>query len=132
MKPILLAFCCLFLISCEAGLLGDGVLTDGTYVGVFTRMDPVAKYQPSNVTITITGDRFVGSSSIRHYPAICEGRFSTNGRVVEFENDCLFTADFDWTYILGGTFQLETERNTLMLTKSYGAGRYDTYTLTRQ
>lgn len=132
MKFLLPAMLCLVLSSCDAGILGDGVLTDGTYVGVFTRLDPLAKYQPSNVTITITGDRFVGSSSIRNYPAICEGTFATDGRVVEFQNECMFTADFDWTYILGGTFQLETERNTLMLTKSYGAGRYDTYTLTRQ
>jgi hypothetical protein len=132
MKPILLAFCCLFLISCEAGLFGDGVLTDGTYVGVFTRMDPVAKYQPSNVTITITGDRFEGSSSIHNYPAICEGTFAADGRAVKFVNDCVFTADFDWTYILSGTFQVASERSTLTFTKSYGAGRYDTYTLTRQ
>lgn len=132
MKSLLLAMLCLVLSSCEAGVLGDGALTEGSYVGVFTRTDPVAKYQPSNVAITILGDQFEGSSSIRNYPAICEGRFGTDGRVVDFKNDCIFTADFDWTYILNGTFTLRTERNTLILTKSYGGGRYDTYTLTRE
>ncbi len=132
MNAKLLAVICLFLMSCDTGMYGDGVLTEGTYVGVFTRMDPVAKYQPSNVTITVTGDRFEGSSSIRNYPAICEGRVRSDGRSVEFENECVFTADFDWTYILNGTFQASTERKTLILTKSYGGGRYDTYHLTRE
>ena len=122
----------LLLISCDSGMLGEGMLTEGTYVGVFTRMDPVAKYQPANVTITVTGDRFEGHSSIPNYPAICEGRVRSDGRSVEFENECLFTADFDWTYILDGTFVASTERNTLTLTKSYGGGRYDTYHLTRE
>lgn len=122
----------LLLMSCDTGMYGDGVLTEGTYVGVFTRMDPVAKYQPANVTITITGDRFEGSSSIRNYPAICEGTFATDGRSVDFENECFFTADFDWTFILSGTFRVSQERNTITLVKSYGGGRYDTYTLTRQ
>jgi hypothetical protein len=122
----------LLLMSCDTGMYGDGVLTEGTYVGVFLRNDPLADTIPANVTITITGDRFEGSSSIRNIPAICEGRVRSDGRSVEFENECVFTADFDWTYILNGTFQASTERKTLILTKSYGPGRYDTYHLTRE
>jgi major membrane immunogen (membrane-anchored lipoprotein) len=56
----------LLLMSCDSGMLGDGMLTVGTYVGVFTRMDPVARYQPSNVTITVTGDQIVRRRSLRH------------------------------------------------------------------
>ena len=123
---------CLVLSSCDAGMMGDGVLTEGNYVGVFLRSDPVAKYQPANVSVAIQGDRFEGSSSIRNYPAICEGTLRTDGASVDFKNDCLFTADFDWTLILSGTYRVSQERNTITLVKSYGGGRYDTYTLTRQ
>lgn len=127
-----LAVCCMFLVSCQAGMMSDGALTDGRYVGMFLRTDPVAKYQPSNVTITIRGDRFEGSSSVRNYPAICEGTLRTDGASVDFQNDCFFTADFDWSLILSGTFRVSQERNTITLVKSHGDGRYDTYTLTRE
>lgn len=132
MKAKLLAVMCLLLVSCEGGVMGDVVLTEGNYVGVFLRSDPVAKYQPANVSVAIQGDRFEGSSSIRNYPAICEGTFRTDGASVDFKNDCLFTADFDWTLILSGIYRVSQERNTITLVKSYGGGRYDTYTLTRQ
>jgi hypothetical protein len=122
----------LLLMSCDSGMYGEGMLTDGRYVGVFLRSDPVAKYQPSNVSVTIEGGRFEGNSSIRNYPAICEGTLRTDGASVDFENECFFTADFDWTLILSGTYRVSQERNTITLVKSYGGGRYDTYTLTRQ
>jgi hypothetical protein len=99
---------------------------------MFLRSDPVAKYQPANVTITIQGDRFEGISSFRNYPAICDGTVHPESVSVHFKNECVFTADFDWTLILGGTYRVSQERNTITLVKSYGGGRYDTYTLSRQ
>ncbi len=132
MKTILILLACVFMSTgCDSVAIGDAVLTEGTYVGVFTRSEPNARYQTANVSISIQDGRFAGSSDTRNYPAICRGTFAANGRAIAFENECAFTADFDWTYILNGSFQLRQDRGVVTLTKSYGAGRFDTYTLTR-
>lgn len=107
------------------------VLLQGTYKGVFTRSSPLARYAPSNVTITFTDNKFTGDSDKPNYPAICNGTFKVTGSEVEFLNECMWTADFDWSYILKDKFTLRTDGDKMELIKTVGDNT-DHYTLTLQ
>lgn len=108
----------------------DG-LPPGTYKGVFTRSSPLAKYASSNVTLTFMENKFSGESDQKNYPAICNGTFKVIGSEIEFTNECIWTADFDWTYILKDKFKLRRDGDKIEMIKSED-GHTDQYTLTLQ
>ncbi len=122
----------IFFISCNEDKLEPTVLTDGTYTGFFARSSPNAKYQASDVTLVIKGDTFEGGSSIQKYPAICKGTFERIGQKIEFKNSCMWTAEFDWSYILTGEFNISSDGEKIIISRSYGKDTYDTYTLIKQ
>ena len=78
---------------------------DGRYAGTFSRtgMDTVA------VDITFIGNLFDGYSTRTKYPAICNGSFELNKNTVVFHDSCVWTADFDWTFILDGEYKIHFE-----------------------
>lgn len=106
-------------------------LPQGIYKGKFTRSSPLAKYASSNVTLTFTENKFSGDSDQQNYPAICNGTFKVTGSEVEFVNECMWTADFDWSYILKDKFTIRFDGDILELTKSVGDNT-DQYTLELQ
>lgn len=89
----------------------------GVYKGQFIRTSPYAKYAPSNVTLEFTSNRFSGQSEKTNFPAICSGIYSVETTEINFENECFFTADFDWTLILNGTYQLKLTGSQLEMTR---------------
>lgn len=120
------------LLSCDENNTDEIVdLPIGNYKGQFIRSSPHTKYDPSNVTLTFTADRFFGESDKIKYPAICNGTYKLTGREIEFTNDCPWTAEFDWTYILNGKFELSVDGDELVMTKYFG-GHTDLYKLTLQ
>ena len=128
---LLLLTAILFIASCDQKETVTPELVDGTYVGIFGRSSPNAKYASAKVTLTLNNGAFTGSSDITNYPAICSGTFKILGETVEFSNNCMFTANFDWTYILNGSFNLKIEENKIYLTRSYGEV-HDRYELEKQ
>lgn len=122
----------LILFSCSyKNAPATSAIPEGTYKGHFTRSSPLARYAPSNVTLTIKGNSFSGESDKVNYPAICNGTFTVNGKTIEFENACMWTADFDWSNILKGKFEFNWIEGKLEMTKVSGDNT-DHYTLTLQ
>jgi hypothetical protein len=103
----------------------------GVYKGQFIRSSPYAKFSPAQVTIEFTGDRFTGQSDVIKYPAICSGTFRVEGNEIIFNNECFFTADFDWTLILQGNYQYQVKDNQLEITRIQNEVT-DRYVLVRQ
>ncbi|WKK73516.2 hypothetical protein QYS49_16285 [Marivirga salinae] len=118
--------------SCQLNDLEPVIITDGTYTGFFGRSSPNAKYQASDVTLIFKGNTYQGQSSIQKYPAICRGTFTMKGNKIEFTNECPWTAEFDWTYILTGEFDIYKEGEEIIIQRSYGEETYDTYRMTKQ
>ena len=102
---------------------------DGEYSGTFNRSAPNIRTRPAKVTLSITRNKFKGTSNIKNYPAICEGTFTVNGSKIDVSNDCMFTADFDWSLILKGEYEYELSGKQLKITRSYPGDKYDSYTL---
>jgi hypothetical protein len=62
---------------------------------------------------------YEGSSDSPRFPAICGGRFSQEGSRLIVDDTCSWTADFDWTLIFDGTFNIEyLDDNSVRLWRS--------------
>lgn len=96
---------------------------NGNYVGIFERNG-----NTSNVVLTFTNGTFNGQSAIEKFPALCNGTFAISGNTITFTNECVWTADFDWSLILSNQWDFSLNNNVLIMIKSNG----DKYTLTRQ
>lgn len=132
MKRLLLIVSIFFIfISCNDDSVSSQ-LPEGTYTGVFIRSSPQARFLTSDVELTFQDQSFVGSSSIQNYPSICNGSFTVSGGDIEFTNSCIWTADFDWSYILSGKFELAINGDELIMTRTYEGDATDFYKLNRQ
>lgn len=119
---ILLVLLGLFtILSCD----NDDAQRDinGQYIGTFQRGE-----NSSNVGLTFNSKDFSGESETVKFPAICNGNYSITNNTINFENQCPWTAEFDWSLILSDTWIFSFANDTLTLTNSIG----DIYTLTKQ
>jgi len=96
---------------------------DGTYIGTFDRNGVT-----SNITLSFDAGQFVGTSDQQNFPAICNGNYSIKHDIIEISNDCAFTANFDWSLILDGTWEFNMQGNVLTLENDIS----DIYTLNKQ
>jgi hypothetical protein len=132
--PLFICLMVLLLIisGCEEG--EDVPLTklEGTYVGSFQRIVDNDPGPVSQVTLTFASNTWQGQSDTPRYPALCKGTYEIRGSKIIFENSCFFTADFDWSLILKGEFEVKHISNTVTFTKVYPGATtqiIDIYTL---
>jgi hypothetical protein len=96
----------------------DGELSlNGRYLGSFNRtgMDTV------QVSVLFRDNYFEGQSDRTNYPAICRGSFQTDDNTITFTDSCAWTANFDWSLILSGTYNASLIDGTLRIWKNNGA-----------
>lgn len=90
-------------------------LLEGNYSGTFTRGN-----ESSNVQLVFENGKFEGSSEVTKFPAICNGTYQVSGNKIEFTNSCAWTAEFDWSLILAGSWTFLKTNNQLTMTHSNG------------
>ena len=106
------------LISCKKDKCKDSSL-DGVWKGTFQRQGP-GNPEIANVTLEFKDGGFTGSSDRDKYPAICNGTFYLDvGDKINFENKCVWTADFDWSFILDGEYEIVRNGDSLQIIKGY-------------
>jgi len=139
MKRFTIFFLSLFILnSCEKEeqIEIDKKLLDGIYVGTFQREYVWIDSDTANITITFSSNKWSGSSDIDKYPALCSGTYSICGDTIVFENECVWTTEFDWSLILSGKNVYEESKNTIEFHRDYRGPSTDTYIdrykLTRQ
>lgn len=126
----LVLFSTTLLTACKKNS-AEPVIPSGTYSGTFQRQSGSGG-QISNITLTFSGDKWTGQSQFEKYPALCRGTFTTTGGEIVFKNDCYWTAEFDWSLVLGATYTIKAIGNGIEFSKDYDAGFRDVYKLTRQ
>jgi hypothetical protein len=123
----------LFMLAVVAAItLGckkDAAIPNGDYSGTFTRSSPNTNTVSSNVTLHISDKQFSGASDMTNYPAICNGGIEFKGSKVSVSNACMFTANFDWSFIFGGDYDWRIVDKDLIITRSYANGSIDSYNL---
>jgi hypothetical protein len=120
--------------SCEKS--HNDKIPDGVYTGTFQRQLAFGGGDIANVTFTFSSNTWTGQSDMPKYPALCHGTYTINKGKIIFTNDCIWTADFDGTLILGGEYTLNLNGNQLgFIRDDRGPSRdtyVDIYNLTKQ
>ena len=128
MKTILFFICVLLaFVSCEKEEEIPKQISEGTYVGTFQRQIVWAESDTANITLTFNDNQWSGSSNFEKYPALCHGTYSLDEDSIIFENECDWTAEFDWSLILAGKYLLTKTENTIEFSKDYLSATSDTY-----
>ena len=122
-KNLILISFLIVLISCNKKNDNIELNINGNYSGTFERNGTNSK-----VELTFNNGTFEGQSELGKFPAICRGTYTTSGNKISFNNGCPWTAEFDWTLILGGDWKANLNKNILTMTNSIG----DKYRLTKQ
>ncbi len=121
-KILILLIGMISIFSCNNDDDEQGTI-DGQYAGTFQRGG-----NSSNVELTLVSENFSGESDTVKFPAICNGNYSISDRTIKFENQCPWTAEFDWSLILSDTWDFSFKNDILTLTNSIG----DKYILEKQ
>jgi hypothetical protein len=102
----------------------------GVYVGTFQRITG-GMGDTVHVSLSLVGNVFSGNGGREYYPSICNGTFSLQGEQADFKNACYFTANFDWSLILGGQYTMQAKNDSLIITRDYNGIFRDEYRLAR-
>lgn len=92
---------------------------DGTYSGTFHREAVWADNPVADITMTFTSVDWSGSSNFYQYPALCCGTYSILGDTIIFQNECAWTAEFDWSFILSGKYVLNVNDGIVEFYREY-------------
>lgn len=93
--------------------LGGNWCEFATIPSAFSNLHQMAAGEIALVEMNFENGNWEGTSSIQRYPALCNGTYKIENQEITFTNGCFWTADFDWTLILSGTYKLEQSQNTL-------------------
>ena len=100
MRNIILLFSLvLVLASCAKDKSKPSI--QGKYVGTFRSISPASNSAPSNVTLTLTREGYIGTSDAT-YPVICNGTWKQGESSLRFEPGCNFLAPV--AYLLSGDY----------------------------
>ena len=133
MRHIFSILLCMTLLSVSCKKTNSAFLIpDGSYAGTFQRQTSTGG-QISNVTITFSANNWFGQSQFEKYPALCHGTYQAKGvDSVTFQNACAWTAEFDWSLILGQDYKIKVVGNDIEISRDYNGAFKDIYKLTKQ
>ena len=121
-------FCVLIcLLGCDKEIPNYTTVPDGIYIGTFQRELVWAENDTAAITITFSSNTWSGTSDKIKYPALCNGTYSIIGDTIIFENQCDWTAEFDWSLILSGKYAIKSKGNILEFYRDYRSATSDTY-----
>jgi hypothetical protein len=120
----------LFTVSCKKTKPAI-IIQDGNYTGTFVR-ETIAAVFTSQVTMRFSGSTWSGQSQLTYFPALCNGSYKLDGAdSIDFENACIWPANFDWTLILGGSYKIDIVGGTIEISRAYNSAFKDVYRLTK-
>lgn len=134
MRILTLWFSLLLMVLVGCAKADDDKGFSARYKGVFVRTTGSPLYDPmaASITLNFTENTFSGTSDAPKYSAICSGTFTISQTKITIHNKCIFTADFDWTYIFKGEYNYEQNGDELRIWRTYANGYTDIYQLTKE
>jgi hypothetical protein len=100
----------------------------GTYTGTFQRQNAFGGGEISNVAITFSMYSWTGASDKNKYPALGNGSYSLDKKKVSFNNGGVWTADFDWSLILSGDYEIIIYNDQIKISRGYSGPSTDAWT----
>lgn len=110
-----------FLGACSEKL--NLVVIDGNYKGWFYYIPPngtqITK-SDEEIAVNLNGKEYTSSGSTNRVPAGGTGKYTVlNNNEVQFNDERIWTADFDWGLILNGNYKYEIKKDSLILTRNF-------------
>jgi hypothetical protein len=103
-------------ISCNKADADSDQLS-GTYIGYFHRN----RSDTAHVSISFTDNSYQGESDVLQYPALCKGSFEQKENTITFHDSCMWSANFDWSLIVKGTYNLQqNDDGTIRIWRDHG------------
>jgi hypothetical protein len=129
MKRLIESFFVIVLIgfACKQDHNYPDKIPDGLYTGTFQRQLAFGGGDISNISVTFYSNTWTGQSDRSKYPALCHGTYSLDKDKIVFTNDCVWTAEFDWSLILGREYALTIDGNQLKFIRDYRGPSSDSY-----
>ena len=98
----------------------------GSYEGTFTYYNQASSVAPipsGPVVLTFTENAYLSSGNTNRIPAGGSGIFelADDGKI-KFEDQNMWTADFDWNLILNGSYKYKVKGDSLILKKELLGG----------
>ena len=118
-KHLLFALVLTCLSGCDKDTHNYPKVPDGIYVGTFQRELSWYENDTANITMTFSSNTWSGYSDKIKYPALCKGTYSIEGDTIIFENQCVWTAEFDWGLILSGKYVIKSIGSTIEFYRDY-------------
>ncbi|MCW3109174.1 MAG: hypothetical protein JWQ09_3680 [Segetibacter sp.] len=132
MKTIILLFVFASGMTGCTKSIREKMIPDGKYTGTFERTRGMGSKESGNVSITFSGNSFTGTSEKPKFPAICNGTYSASGNEIHFTNNCVWTADFDWSAILSNDYTLRLNGDSIEIKREYPGQMTDVYKLKKE
>jgi len=127
-RSIIIILALLFtLSSCKSDHTDSFQISDNLYFGTFQRAPVWSTGDIAQISITFSSGTWTGISNKTHYPALCHGTYKIVNQKIIFTNDCVWTADFDWSFILSGEYDLKIVGHQIEFSKDYRGSSTDTY-----
>ena len=101
------------------------LIAEGTYTGTFKVMYNTGT-QTGPVTVDLINSHYNCSHNLNKIPARGSGSYSYNNDKITFNDQGIWTADFDWGLVLGGEYNYSLSENSLIIWKDInGIPRYE-------
>lgn len=116
-------------LSCNTDDVEETV--EGSFEGVFTVTYSNNETFSNSVEVTINNGIYSSTAGPDRLPAGGTGTYEILSNTITFEDEGVWTADFDWNLILNGAYSYTLSGNKLILSaEKNNVGTY-TYELTR-
>ena len=110
---------------CLLGACQKNNTTEPTYslAGRFTGDFHRSGLDTVQVTLLFKTDGgFEASGGRQYYPALCNGTYQRQGNQLVVDDSCAWTANFDWSLIFDGTYDLQfLDANKIRIRRTQGS-----------
>ncbi len=115
MRTLIFLFTILTIMTIFIGCKKDGLkLEEGIYSGTFTVTYSSGK-ETGITTIEFKDSKFTCTANSNRTPAGGSGTYSIDNGVITFNDENVWTADFDWNLILSGQYEYSFDGNILKI-----------------
>ncbi|KHJ38853.1 hypothetical protein PBAC_09630 [Pedobacter glucosidilyticus] len=99
-------------------------LLEKDYKGVFYIQNSSYSYEPSPFVLQVKNGKYTFVPGLNSPMRGGSGSFTVEGNQAIFRDENFWTADFDWSFIFNGTFEITNQDKYLILTRLNGNSSY--------
>ncbi|SNZ00850.1 hypothetical protein [Flagellimonas pacifica] len=104
-----------FFINCSKSENDSPTTLEGEYEGVFTVKYGNDETLSNPVQVSLINGQFSSSTGANRLPAGGNGKYKVQNTTIEFNDENVWTADFDWNLILNGEYNYSLTENKLII-----------------